>query len=69
MPLNTTLEIAEPIFQPIGPKNACATMTVKTKLQKGTTIIETTGGKIVQNKKSGYCRLKKGFVCAKIKLL
>ena len=38
------LEIAEPIFQPIGPSTKCAAMTVKSKLQNGTTIIEMTGG-------------------------
>ena len=44
MPLNTTLEIAEPTAQPIGPRTKCAAHTANTKLQKGTTIICTTEG-------------------------
>ena len=80
MPLNTTLEIAEPIFQPTGPSTKCAATTVKTKLQNGTIIIETTGGTIfLKNcsnctstnavKKGLRLILKKDFACAKIDLL
>ena len=38
--------MAEPIFQPIGPRIKCAHITASIKLQNGTTIIEITAGVI-----------------------
>ena len=54
IPANTTEEMAEPIFQPIGPKTKCAAITARTRLQNGTTIIEMTAGVIFRKNFSRY---------------
>lgn len=41
-------EMKVPIFQPMGPRTVWAMMTDSTSEQKGTTIIEMTGGQILR---------------------
>ena len=61
-------EMKVPIFQPMGPRTVWAMMTDSTSEQKGTTIIEMTGGQILRKNFSRYTSVNAasmaGMTCA-----